>query len=80
MGLGDAELLSAPLAHKIAVMDTLKIIVLVFHILVSLALIVSVLLHAGRGGGLSGLFGGPSGSFGGTSVVQKTIVLIFIYK
>ncbi|MHB8780251.1 MAG: preprotein translocase subunit SecG [Candidatus Geothermincolia bacterium] len=77
-------------------MNTLKILVLVFHILVSLALIVSVLLHAGRGGGLSGLFGGPSGSIGGTSVVQKnldritiasafifaatTMILIFIYK
>ena len=35
-------------------------IILIFHIVVSLSLIFLVLLHAGRGGGLSDMFGGGS--------------------
>ena len=42
--------------------------------LVSLLLIVLVLLHRGKGGGLSNLFGGGvSSSLGGSAVVEKNL-------
>jgi preprotein translocase subunit SecG len=49
--------------------------VLIFHIAVSLTLIVLVLLHAGRGGGLSDMFGGGSlgGSMAGSTVVERNL-------
>jgi preprotein translocase subunit SecG len=49
--------------------------VLVIHIGVSLTLIVLVLLHAGRGGGLSDMFGGGSlgGSMAGSTVVERNL-------
>jgi preprotein translocase subunit SecG len=53
----------------------LNAVVLIFHILVSLILIVLVLLHAGRGGGLSDMFGGGSlgGSMAGSTVVERNL-------
>ena len=40
----------------------------------SLAMVVLVLLHRGKGGGLSGLFGGGfSSNLGGSSVVEKNL-------
>ena len=40
----------------------------------SLAMIVLVLLHRGKGGGLSGLFGGGfSSNLGGSSVVERNL-------
>ena len=43
-------------------------------ILTSLILIVLILLHRGKGGGLSDLFGGGvSSSLGGSSVVEKNL-------
>jgi preprotein translocase subunit SecG len=49
--------------------------VLVIHIVVSLTLIVLILLHAGRGGGLSDMFGGGSlgGSMAGSTVVERNL-------
>ena len=50
-------------------------IVIVLHVLVSLALIALILLHAGRGGGLSDVFGGgmgPAGG-GGATVVERNL-------
>ena len=50
------------------------IVVLVVHILVSLTLIFLVLLHSGRGGGLSDMFGGGLGaSAAGSTVVEKNL-------
>lgn len=45
------------------------------HILVSLALIFLVLLHSGRGGGLSDMFGGGQlgGSMAGSTVVERNL-------
>jgi preprotein translocase subunit SecG len=41
---------------------------------VSLALIFLILLHAGRGGGLSDMFGGGmSGGFQGSTVVERNL-------
>jgi preprotein translocase subunit SecG len=53
----------------------LTAIVLVIHILVSLALIVLILLHSGRGGGLSDMFGGGSlgGSMAGSTIVERNL-------
>jgi preprotein translocase subunit SecG len=49
--------------------------VAVLHLLVSLSLIFLILLHAGRGGGMSDMFGGgmSSGSVGGSTVVEKNL-------
>ena len=53
----------------------LNAVVLVFHVAVSLILIVLILLHAGRGGGLSDMFGGGSlgGSMAGSTVVERNL-------
>ncbi len=57
-------------------MDILTTIIIVLHVIVSLALIVLILLHAGRGGGMSDLFGGgmgPSAAMGGSTVVERNL-------
>lgn len=52
----------------------LTAIVMVIHIFVSLLLVVLVLLHSGRGGGLSDMFGGGMGSASaGSTVVEKNL-------
>jgi preprotein translocase subunit SecG len=51
-------------------------IVSVLHLLISLALIFLVLLHAGRGGGMGDMFGGGmsgGGNLGGSTVVEKNL-------
>jgi preprotein translocase subunit SecG len=49
-------------------------LLIVVHLLVSLTLILFVLLHAGRGGGLSDMFGGAAGgSMAGSTVVEKNL-------
>ena len=50
-------------------------IVAAFHALVSLGLIFLILLHAGRGGGMSDMFGGGfnSGGFSGSTVVERNL-------
>ena len=55
-------------------MDILKYIILVFFFLSSFSMIVFVLLHSGKGGGMSSLFGGASmGGAAGTQIVQKNL-------
>jgi preprotein translocase subunit SecG len=54
------------------------------HITASLGLILLILLHAGRGGGISGLFSGMVETFDGAGVVEKnldriTIVLSIVF-
>ncbi len=55
-------------------MNTLVIFVLLVHSIVSLGLIVFVLLHSGKGTGLSSMFGGimPSTS-SGTGIIEKNL-------
>jgi len=50
-------------------------IVAALHALVSLGLIFLILLHAGRGGGMSDMFGGGfnSGGFSGSTVVERNL-------
>lgn len=60
-------------------MEVVKIVVLVIHIIVSLILVVSVLLHSGKGGGLAGVLGGGGGgAFSGTYIVEKNLDRITI--
>jgi len=52
----------------------LTIAIVVIHVAVSLALIVMVLLHSGKGGGLSEMFGGGLGSAAaGSTVVERNL-------
>lgn len=47
---------------------------IVIHIIVSMILIVFILLHSGRGGGLSDMFGGVAGgSLAGSTVVERNL-------
>ncbi len=50
-------------------------IVAALHSLISLGLIFLILLHAGRGGGLSDMFGGgfSGGGFSGSTVVERNL-------
>jgi preprotein translocase subunit SecG len=61
----------------------LNTIVLVVHIIVALFLVVFVLLHSGKGGGLSDMFGGVNTLSGGTSIErrldQMTIVTAIVF-
>jgi len=49
--------------------------VAVFQLLISFGLIFLILLHAGRGGGVSDMFGGgmSSGNIGGSTVVERNL-------
>ncbi|HEX3623096.1 MAG TPA: preprotein translocase subunit SecG [Acidimicrobiales bacterium] len=52
----------------------LTAVVMVIHVAVSLLLVVLVLLHSGRGGGLSDMFGGGMGAASaGSTVVEKNL-------
>ena len=55
------------------------IILLAIHVIVSVTLIVLILLHSGRGGGLSEMFGGGLGSAAaGSTVVERNLDRITI--
>jgi preprotein translocase subunit SecG len=49
----------------------LTIVLIALHVIASLLLILFVLLHAGRGGGLSDMFGGAGSLSGGTAVERN---------
>jgi preprotein translocase subunit SecG len=52
----------------------LTAIIVAIHIIVSLGLIILILLHSGRGGGLSDMFGGGAGSAAaGSTVVERNL-------
>ncbi len=52
----------------------LTAIVLTIHVLVCLTLVVLVLLHSGKGGGLSDMFGGGMGATAaGSTVVERNL-------
>ncbi|MGI8758620.1 MAG: preprotein translocase subunit SecG [Acidimicrobiales bacterium] len=52
----------------------LTVATVVVHVLVSLILILLVLLHSGKGGGLSDMFGGGMGaSAAGSSVMERNL-------
>ncbi len=51
----------------------LNIVVLIIHVVLSLGLVGLVLLHSGKGGGLSDMFGGGAGLAAGSTVVEKNL-------
>jgi preprotein translocase subunit SecG len=53
----------------------LNIFLIVIHLFASGLLMVFILLHAGRGGGLSDMFGGAAGggSMAGSTVVERNL-------
>ncbi len=57
----------------------LTVFVVIIHVLVSLTLVFLVLLHSGKGGGLSDMFGGGLGaSAAGSTSVEKNLDRITI--
>jgi preprotein translocase subunit SecG len=57
----------------LAALLTLTNVVMGIHIIVSVALVVLVLLHSGRGGGLSDMFGGVQSAAAGSTVVERNL-------
>lgn len=63
----------------------LTAVLIVIHLIVSVGLVIFILLHSGRGGGLSDMFGGGVGSVAsGSTVVERnldriTITLVVIF-
>ena len=53
----------------------LNIFLIVLHLMASGLLLLFILLHAGRGGGLSDMFGGAAGggSMAGSTVVERNL-------
>ena len=52
----------------------LTAVIVGIHVVVSLALIALILLHSGRGGGLSDMFGGSIGAAAaGSTVVERNL-------
>lgn len=55
-------------------MDVLKTVLSILLLVTSIAMILLVLLHRGKGGGLSSMFGGGmQSSLSGSSVVEKNL-------
>ena len=56
-------------------MNLITAIAIVIHVLLSLAVVALVLLHSGKGGGLSDVFGGgmSTSSLGGSTVVERNL-------
>jgi preprotein translocase subunit SecG len=56
-------------------MAVVEAIAIVIHIILSLAVVALVLLHSGKGGGLSDVFGGgiSTSSLGGSTVVERNL-------
>jgi len=56
-------------------MNFVTAIAIIVHVLLSLALVALVLLHSGKGGGLSDVFGGgmSTSSLSGSTVVERNL-------
>lgn len=55
------------------VRDAMMYIVLVINVVSMFALIAGILLHSGRGGGLSDMFGGGSGAALGSTAAERNL-------
>jgi preprotein translocase subunit SecG len=58
--------------------NALIYVVVAVHALLAIGLVVFVLLHSGKGTGLSSMFGGMSSAAGGTSIIEKNLDRITI--
>lgn len=56
----------------------ITIALVVVHVIASLLLVLFILLHSGRGTGLSDVFGGGGGSIGGVGAIEKNLDRITI--
>ncbi|MGD2101285.1 MAG: preprotein translocase subunit SecG [Acidimicrobiia bacterium] len=56
-------------------MNVFSAIAIVIHIILSIALVALVLLHSGKGGGLSDVFGGgmSTSNLSGSTVVERNL-------
>jgi preprotein translocase subunit SecG len=54
-------------------------LIVAVHVVLALGLIVFVLLHSGKGTGLSSMFGGISSAASGTSIIEKNLDRITIF-
>ncbi|MDD5659455.1 MAG: preprotein translocase subunit SecG [Actinomycetota bacterium] len=48
-------------------------ILFIVHVLACLGIILLILLHSGKGGGISGLFSGMVETFDGSGIVEKNL-------
>ncbi len=62
----------APVGSSI-VRDVILYLVLVVNIVSTFALIAGILMHSGRGGGLSDMFGGGGGAALGSSAAERNL-------
>lgn len=53
--------------------DTMLYIVLVINVISMISLIAGILLHSGRGGGLSDMFGGGGGAALGSTAAERNL-------
>jgi preprotein translocase subunit SecG len=51
----------------------LTAVIVVIHVIVSVAMIGLILLHSGRGGGLSDMFGGVGSAAAGSTVAERNL-------
>jgi preprotein translocase subunit SecG len=58
--------------------NPLIIVIMVIHVALALGLIVFVLLHSGKGTGLSSMLGGFSSAASGTTIIEKNLDRITI--
>jgi preprotein translocase subunit SecG len=56
-------------------MSIVEALLVIVHVILSLAVVALVLLHSGKGGGLSDVFGGgmSTSSLGGSTVVERNL-------
>jgi preprotein translocase subunit SecG len=56
-------------------MQFVTVFTVILHVIFSIAMVALILLHAGRGGGLSDMFGGGMGpaGFRGTTVMERNL-------
>jgi preprotein translocase subunit SecG len=62
-------------------MQIVTAIVTVIHILLSIGVVVLILLHSGKGGGLSDVFGGgmSTSNLGGTTLAERNLNRITVF-
>ena len=56
--------------------DVILYLVLVINILSMVAMVAGILMHSGRGGGLSDMFGGGGGAALGSSAAERNLTRI----
>ncbi len=56
----------------------INIVLVSLHVIASLLLVLFILLHSGRGTGLSDVFGGGGGAMGATGAVERNLDRITI--